>query len=83
MKFKYLYIIALGIVLWILETALFGWNTTAQSAPEMILDVLSWLLIIWGVIGDIADGIHYVKNTIVQAGICANCEKPLPSKTDE
>ena len=61
-KPPYSILVLAGFTLWILETWYFGWNMKAQSAPESILDAISWSLIVWGIIGDILSGIIIIKN---------------------
>lgn len=60
---KYLIITIIGIALWLIETAYFGWNSKAQSTPEKMFDAIGWLLIIWGFIGDITTNLNITKNT--------------------
>jgi len=50
-----------GFCLWVLETTYFGFNKTAQSGAESMLDTISWLLIIWGILGDLAKALYVVK----------------------
>lgn len=76
-----------GFTLWILENMFFGWNQTAQSNAETVLDLLSAVLIFWGVFGDIASGLNYTKNISTdavniaknysydQSDVCAECNQ--------
>lgn len=40
-----------GFILWILETAFFGWNANAQSGAERVLDIVSIGLMLIGTVG--------------------------------
>ena len=77
-KNSYKLMSAIGFIIWIAETAYFGWNETAQSAAERILDTLSLVLIFWGIFGDIATNLTIKKGTHInakQATIYHNCEE--------
>lgn len=65
-KQKYFVIATVGFILWISETAYFGFNATPENNVEKTLDLLSGLLIGWGIIGDILKGveIHKKSNTV-------------------
>lgn len=54
-------LVLLGLIIWISETVYFGFNDTPQSGWEKILDFVSFLMIIWGVIGDVLSGISVNK----------------------
>ena len=56
MKISYDHIFWAGLILWLLETAYFGWNETAQSGAERVLDIVSAGLVLYGVVGIIARG---------------------------
>ncbi len=58
---KYTYIATAGLVLWLTESCLFGWNQHAQTAAEAILDQISWIMIFWGIVGDICKNLTIVK----------------------
>jgi len=62
-KQKYFAIATIGFILWIGETAFFGWNAKPESVAESTLDVLSALLIGWGIIGDILKGVEIHKKS--------------------
>lgn len=64
---KYTVIVIIGLVLWIGETWYFGWNEHAESPVERILDTVSWLLVIWGVVADILTNVTIHKETNVTA----------------
>ena len=49
-------ILYLGVAFWILETAYFGWNQTAQSAAERVSDLIAGALMGYGMIATIAEG---------------------------
>lgn len=65
-KQKYFVIATVGFVLWISETAYFGFNAKPENNIEATLDFISALLIGWGIIGDILKGveIHKKSNTV-------------------
>ena len=63
MKYKYATLALAGFTIWMLETAYFGYNRTAQSGIEHILDTISWIFIIWGVLGDILTNLKIEKTT--------------------
>jgi hypothetical protein len=50
-----------GLALWIVETAMFGFNDKPGSGQEKMLDQLSMILIWWGIIGDILSGVTVQK----------------------
>lgn len=60
---KYTYFVIIGFVLWIAETAYFGWNEKAQSSPERILDTVAFVLMAWGIVGDILKNVTIEKRT--------------------
>ena len=64
---KYITLVLLGFALWLLETAYFGWNMKPKSAVEAILDSVSVMLIAWGIIGDVLNGLLISKVTEVKA----------------
>lgn len=64
---KNFYFVIIGITLWISETAFFGWNDKPINGMERVLDVISWLLIFWGIIGDISSGLTYKKQYKIKA----------------
>lgn len=57
MKRKNIILIGLGVTIWFVETAAFGWNWTAQTPAEKFWDSLATLLVLWGVISDILNGL--------------------------
>ena len=59
---KYVIIAIAGLMLWLLENSYFGWNVTAQSGAEKFFDAVSFILIFWGVIGDILSGMTIHKD---------------------
>lgn len=63
MKHKYLIIALVGSVLWIGESWYFGWNRTAETTAEAWMDSISTILIFWGIIGDILQGMNITKVT--------------------
>lgn len=58
---KYIIIIIIGVILWISETAFFGWNDKPESAAESLLDFISGVLIFWGIIGDLFSNVTIIK----------------------
>lgn len=63
---KYFIIAMLGIVIWFTETAIFGFHDKPQSGLEAALDVLSGMLIAWGIVGslliDFGDALWFEKH---------------------
>lgn len=53
-KSTYNILFFLGFVLWILENTYFGWNATAQSGAERLVDMVCSVLLYVGVTGSIA-----------------------------
>ena len=41
----------IGFVLWVAETAYFGWNLKAGSEAERLFDSISLTLVVYGIIG--------------------------------
>lgn len=67
-----------GVVLWILETWYFGWNAEAGSVAESILDTISTILIVWGVLGDIFSGMSLtITKNVHNKYDVANAEKMI------
>lgn len=62
-KVGYSLLVVVGIILWWVETAYFGWNTKAESTIEGMLDSTAWIFIIWGVIGHISTNLTIQKVT--------------------
>lgn len=65
MKNNYKWLVLTGLVVWVVSTAYFGWNATPQSGQEGVLDTVSWVAIIWGVIGDVTSNLSITKKTII------------------
>lgn len=61
-KHFYAIMVLAGLVLWVSETAYFGFNKHAASPAESMLDTISWFLIVWGSIGNVLSGIEIHKN---------------------
>ncbi len=59
---KYFRIALLGFVIWIVETAAFGFNQNAESGLEAFLDAISIVLIIYGILGDLLTNVEIHKN---------------------
>lgn len=58
---KYPVIVVIALALWIGESAYFGWNRTAQSPAESFLDLLSGILLFWGIVGDLLRNVRITK----------------------
>jgi len=58
---KYPIIVVIALALWLGESAYFGWNKTAQSPVESFLDLLSGILLFWGIVGDLLRNVRITK----------------------
>lgn len=58
---KYMILFLIGFAIWIGENIFFGWNDKPESTAEKFLDVISWLFMIWGIIGDLISNVTIVK----------------------
>lgn len=58
---KYFVILVIGFALWIAETAYFGFNDKPESGLEGFLDVVTALMMIYGVVGDITTNLRIHK----------------------
>jgi len=58
---KYLLLIIAGFILWIAETAYFGFNEKPENAVESTLDFIAFTMMFWGIIGDIFSNLTIVK----------------------
>jgi len=54
--FHYDYFVLAGFAIFIAENIYFGWNKTPQSAAETFFDIVSSVLMVYGVLGGIAVG---------------------------
>jgi len=59
---KYFIILLLGFMLWIVETAAFGFNAKPESGLESFLDLVSGGMIVYGLIGDLLRNVEIHKN---------------------
>lgn len=59
---KYFIILILGTVLWVAETAYFGFNAKAESGAEAALDTLAFGMIAYGLIGDLMRNVRVTKH---------------------
>ena len=59
---KYFTILLIGFVIWIVETAAFGFNAKPESGLEAFLDLLSGGMIFYGLIGDLLKNVEIHKN---------------------
>lgn len=55
-------LVIIGLLLWIAETAYFGWNKTPVNGIERMADTIAWLFILWGLFGDITSNIKIEKS---------------------
>lgn len=62
MKRKHQIIIAIGVAIWLIETAVFGWNAKPGSVAEARWDGFAIVVILWGIIGDIFSNLEIHKN---------------------
>lgn len=62
MKNKYFKIAIIGFIIWAIETAAFGFNAKPQSGLEGFLDTIAIILMIYGILGDIATNLHIHKH---------------------
>ncbi len=60
-KNKYPYLVFIGLALWLAETWYFGWNDKPENEAERVLDIISGILIIWGLVGDILRNVRITK----------------------
>lgn len=58
---KYQWFVLGGFIFWFFETGIFGWNQTPINILESVCDVISIIIISWGIIGDVAQHITYKK----------------------
>ncbi len=61
-KRKYFLILVAGVLLWIIETAAFGFNAKPESGLEAFLDLLAGGMIFYGLIGDLLQNVEIHKN---------------------
>lgn len=61
-KRRYFLILVIGFVLWIAETAYFGFNDKPESGVEAFLDIVSFGMIFYGLIGDLLTNVEIHKN---------------------
>jgi hypothetical protein len=59
---KYFIILVIGFILWIGETAYFGFNKEPESNLEAFLDFVSGAMMIYGLIGDLLRNVRITKN---------------------
>lgn len=58
----YRWLAILGIVLWFAETAYFGFNDKPENGLEGALDALSFIMIGWGIVGDLLSNLKITKH---------------------
>ena len=61
-KTFYRLLVLLGFIVWFSETAYFGFNAVPHSNAEKMLDIISQIAIVWGVIGDVLNGLKISKH---------------------
>lgn len=61
-KRKYFLILVLGFIIWVAETAYFGFNAKPESGVEAFLDLVSGAMMIYGIIGDLLSNVEIHKN---------------------
>ncbi len=59
---KYFIILVIGFLLWIAETAAFGFNKEPENGLEAFLDLVSMVMIIYGIIGDLSRNVRITKH---------------------
>ena len=59
---KFDYIFFAGLILWILETAAFGFNDEPINDFEHLTDIISILLVVYGSIGSLFSALKTVVN---------------------
>lgn len=59
---KHIIIGLVGVGIWLIETAFFGFHPKPINGIEGTLDMLSAILIVWGITGDILSGVQVHKN---------------------
>lgn len=58
----YRWLAILGIVLWLAETAYFGFNDKPENGLEAALDFITAVMIFWGIIGDLLSNLKITKH---------------------
>lgn len=59
---KYFIILLVGFTLWVVETIAFGFNAKPESGLEGFLDTVAFLLMGYGLIGDLLTNVEIHKN---------------------
>lgn len=59
---KYFIILVIGFLIWIAETAYFGFNKEPENGLEAFLDLVSGTMMIYGIIGDLLRNVRITKN---------------------
>lgn len=73
---RYNKIFLIGFILWIAETAYFGFNAKPENGLESFLDTVSIILMAWGIIGDILSNVTIIKKTYARSNTTiSNVEK--------
>lgn len=63
MQKKHAILILAGLVIWLVPTAIFGFNDKPANPFERLTDFVGGTMLIWGIAGDILHGITIVKTT--------------------
>lgn len=59
---KYFIILLIGFTLWVVETVAFGFNAKPESGLEGFLDTVAFLLMGYGIFGDLLTNVEIHKN---------------------
>ena len=59
---KYFIILLIGFTLWVVETIAFGFNAKPESGLEGFLDTVAFLLMGYGIFGDLLTNVEIHKN---------------------
>lgn len=69
---RYNKIFLIGFILWIAETAFFGFNSKPENGLESFLDTVSVILMAWGIIGDILSNVTIIKKSYHRSNTTVN-----------
>ena len=59
---KYFIILIAGFILWLAETAYFGFNDKPENGLEATLDAATFLMMAYGLIGDLLRNVRITKH---------------------
>lgn len=57
----YVALLVSGFTLWVIETCAFGINERPESFLEAILDTAAFIMMFWGVLGDLLSNLYVIK----------------------